>query len=90
MEQQDVVSDYTRHIKSQVVAIGRSNEALETVEKHIKKLQQEIDEKKRHIDLKNKEIHLKKQLEEEITMLQIEVIESEVFVKTRKLLPNTV
>uniref|UniRef100_A0A3B3BZ85 Coiled-coil domain containing 146 n=1 Tax=Oryzias melastigma TaxID=30732 RepID=A0A3B3BZ85_ORYME len=76
LEQQDVVSDYTRHIKSQVVAIGRSNEALETVEKHIKKLQQEIDEKKRHIDLKNKEIHLKKQLEEEITMLQIELSEA--------------
>ncbi|RVE56761.1 hypothetical protein OJAV_G00224750 [Oryzias javanicus] len=76
LEQQDVVSDYTRHLKCQVVTIGRSNEAVETLEKNLKKLQQEVDEKKRHIDLKNKEIHLKKQLEEEITILQIELSEA--------------
>uniref|UniRef100_A0A3P9LCV8 Coiled-coil domain containing 146 n=1 Tax=Oryzias latipes TaxID=8090 RepID=A0A3P9LCV8_ORYLA len=76
LEQQEVVSDYTRHIKRQEVAIARNNQALETVERNIKKLQQEIDERKRHIDLKNKELHQKKQLEEEITVLQIELSEA--------------
>lgn len=73
MEHEEVLFSYYEKLNNQEAAINKGNMALETLEKNMRELQMEINEEKRQIDLKKKEVLLKRKLEEEITMLLIEV-----------------
>ncbi|KAK5849294.1 hypothetical protein PBY51_008945 [Eleginops maclovinus] len=76
LEQEEVFfSDYEK-VNIQEAAITKGNMTLETLEKETRDLQLEINEERRQIDLKKKELPLKRKLEEEITMLQIELSEA--------------
>ncbi|XP_072233448.1 coiled-coil domain-containing protein 146 [Leuresthes tenuis] len=73
LEHEEVFFDYRGKVSNQEAAIVKGNMALETLDKDIKELQLEINEEKRQIELKKREVLLKRKLEEEITMLQIEL-----------------
>lgn len=64
---------YYEKVNAQEADINKRNMVLETLEKEMMDLQLEIIEEKRLIELRLKEVPLRKQLEEEITMLQIQV-----------------
>ncbi|XP_042367077.1 coiled-coil domain-containing protein 146 [Plectropomus leopardus] len=76
LEHEEVLFNYYDKVNIQEAAISKGNMTLETLEKEIRDLQLDINEEKRQIDLKKKEVPLKKKLEEEITMLQIELSEA--------------
>lgn len=73
LELEEVLFNYYEKVNIQEAAIAKGHMALEILEKEIRDLQLAINEEKRQIDLKKREVPLKKKLEEEITMLQIEV-----------------
>lgn len=73
LEHEEVLLNYYDKVNIQEAAITKGNVALETMEKEIRDLQLAINEEKRQIDLKKKDVPLKRKLEEEITVLQIEV-----------------
>ncbi|CAG5927628.1 unnamed protein product [Menidia menidia] len=73
LEQEEVLFNYRERVNNQEAAIAKGNVSLETLEKDIKELQLAINEEKRQIDLKKREVLLKRKLEDEMTMLQIEV-----------------
>lgn len=64
---------YYEKVNIQEAAITKRNLILEALEKDMRDLELAINEEKRQIDLKKKDVLLKRKLEEEITMLQIEV-----------------
>ncbi|PWA26101.1 hypothetical protein CCH79_00015197 [Gambusia affinis] len=59
-------------MKNLEAAVAKSNRATETVEKHVRELQIEINDEKKQIDLEKRKVLLKRKLEEEIIVLQIE------------------
>lgn len=65
--------NYYEKVNIQEAAITKRNLILEALEKDMRDLELAINEEKRKIDLKKKDVLLKRKLEEEITMLQIEV-----------------
>lgn len=65
--------NYYEKVNIQEAAITKRNSILEVLEKDMRDLELAINEEKRKIDLKKKDVLLKRKLEEEITMLQIEV-----------------
>ncbi|KAM7367067.1 hypothetical protein PAMP_014992 [Pampus punctatissimus] len=67
---------YYEKVNIQEAAITKGNMTLETLQKEMSDLQLAINEVKRQIDLKKKEVSIKKKLEEEITILQIELSEA--------------
>lgn len=73
LEQDEVLFDYQQKVNIQETATAKGNLALETLEKDMGDLQLAINEEKRQIGLKKREVLLKRTLDEEITMLQIEV-----------------
>ncbi|XP_029351480.1 coiled-coil domain-containing protein 146 [Echeneis naucrates] len=88
LEHEEVLFSHHEKVNIQDVAIAKGNVALEMMEKEIKELQSAINEERRQMELKKKEVPLKKKLEEEITMLQIEL--SEVRDRTLESLNQTV
>uniref|UniRef100_A0A4W6D6B7 Coiled-coil domain containing 146 n=1 Tax=Lates calcarifer TaxID=8187 RepID=A0A4W6D6B7_LATCA len=76
LEHEEVLLNYYDKVNIQEAAITKGNVALETMEKEIRDLQLAINEEKRQIDLKKKDVPLKRKLEEEITVLQIELSEA--------------
>ncbi|XP_024861443.1 coiled-coil domain-containing protein 146 [Kryptolebias marmoratus] len=77
LEQDEVLFNYHEQMNDLEAAITKGNVALETLEKNMRELQLEINEEKRQIEQKKKEVLLKRKLEEEITMLQIQLSEAE-------------
>lgn len=73
LEHDEVLLSYYEKVNAQEADINKRNMVLETLEKEMMDLQLEIIEEKRLIELRLKEVPLRKQLEEEITMLQIQV-----------------
>lgn len=73
LEQEEILFNYCQKLNVQEAAAMKSNMALESLEKETRDLQAAINEEKRQIDFKKKEVLIKQKLEEEITMLQIEV-----------------
>lgn len=65
--------NYYEKVNVQEAAISKRNMAMENAEKDMRELQLDINEEKRQIALKQKEVLHKRRLEEEVTMLQIEV-----------------
>ncbi|XP_076009275.1 coiled-coil domain-containing protein 146 [Genypterus blacodes] len=76
LELEEVLFNYYEKVNIQEAAIAKGNMALEILEKEIRELQLATNEEKRQIHLKKREVPLKKKLEEEITMLQIELSEA--------------
>lgn len=76
LEHDEVLLSYYEKVNAQEADINKRNMVLETLEKEMMDLQLEIIEEKRLIELRLKEVPLRKQLEEEITMLQIQVSEA--------------
>uniref|UniRef100_A0A3Q3RYK6 Coiled-coil domain containing 146 n=1 Tax=Mastacembelus armatus TaxID=205130 RepID=A0A3Q3RYK6_9TELE len=76
LEHEEVLFNYYEKINIQEAAIIKGNMALDTLEKEMRDLQLDINEVKRQLDLKKQEVALKRKLEEEITMLQIELSEA--------------
>ncbi|XP_047431349.1 coiled-coil domain-containing protein 146 isoform X2 [Mugil cephalus] len=76
LEHEEVLFNYHQKVSTQEGAATKGNMALETLEKDARDLQLAINEEKRLIDLKKREVLLKRTLEEEITMLQIELSEA--------------
>ncbi|XP_041833687.1 coiled-coil domain-containing protein 146 isoform X2 [Melanotaenia boesemani] len=76
LEHEVVLVNYCEKMNNQEAAISKGIMAVETLEKDMTELQLEINEEKRQISLKKKEVLLKRKLEEEITMLQIELSEA--------------
>ncbi|KAM6895690.1 coiled-coil domain-containing protein 146 [Xenentodon cancila] len=73
LEHEEILFNYYEKMKNQEAVITTGNMALETLEKDMRELQIEINEEKRQIELKKKEVLFKRKLEEEITVLQIEL-----------------
>uniref|UniRef100_A0A3Q3E5G4 Coiled-coil domain containing 146 n=1 Tax=Labrus bergylta TaxID=56723 RepID=A0A3Q3E5G4_9LABR len=73
LEHEEVLFSYYEKVNIQEAAVTKGNMALESLEKDMRDLQLAINEEKRRTELKKKEVPLKKKLEEDITMLQIEV-----------------
>lgn len=73
LEHEDVLFDHYEKVNTQEAAITQGNMALEMMEKEMRDLQLAINEEKRQIELKKKEVPIMRKLEEEITVLQIEV-----------------
>lgn len=73
MEQDEVLFSYHKQMFNLQAAITKGKVALETLEKSVRELHLEINEEKRQIERKKKEVLLKRKLEEEITVLQIQV-----------------
>lgn len=65
--------NYYEKVNIQEAAITKRNSILEALEMDMRDLELAINEEKRKIDLKKKDVLLKRKLEEEITILQIEV-----------------
>ncbi|KAM7378172.1 hypothetical protein PAMA_013188 [Pampus argenteus] len=76
LEHEEVLFSYYEKVNIQEAAITKGNMTLETMQKEMSDLQLAINEVKRQIDLKKKEVSIKKKLEEEITILQIELSEA--------------
>lgn len=64
---------YHKQMFNLEAAITKGKVTLETLEKNVRELQLEINEEKRQIERRKKEVLLKRKLEEEITVLQIQV-----------------
>lgn len=73
LEQEKVLLNYCEQTKNLEAAITNRNMAMETMETDMRELKIKINEEKRQIDLKKGDGILKRKIEEEITMLQIEV-----------------
>lgn len=73
LEQDEVLFNYRKQINNLEAAITKGKAALETLEKNMRELQLETNEERRQIEQKKKEVPLKRKLEDEITMLQIQV-----------------
>lgn len=73
LEHEEILCSYYEKVNIQEAAITKRNSILEALEKDMRDLELAINEEKRQIDLKKKDVLLKRKLEEEITMLQIEV-----------------
>lgn len=73
MEQDKVLFSYHEQVNNLEAAITRGKAALETLEKNTRELQLETNEERRQIEQKKKEVPLTRKLEEEITVLQIQV-----------------
>ncbi|XP_013869918.1 coiled-coil domain-containing protein 146 isoform X3 [Austrofundulus limnaeus] len=76
LEQDEVLFSYHEQTFNLEAAITKGKVALETLEKSARELQLEINEEKRQIERKQKEVLLKRKLEEEITVLQIQLSEA--------------
>ncbi|XP_043964551.1 coiled-coil domain-containing protein 146 isoform X17 [Gambusia affinis] len=76
LEQDKVLSNFYEQMKNLEAAVAKSNRATETVEKHVRELQIEINDEKKQIDLEKRKVLLKRKLEEEIIVLQIELSEA--------------
>ncbi|XP_065807689.1 coiled-coil domain-containing protein 146 [Labrus bergylta] len=76
LEHEEVLFSYYEKVNIQEAAVTKGNMALESLEKDMRDLQLAINEEKRRTELKKKEVPLKKKLEEDITMLQIELSEA--------------
>lgn len=73
LEHEEVLLNYDKKVSLHGAAITEGNRALESVEKEMRDLQLAVSEERRQIDLKKKEMAVWKNLEGEITTLQIEV-----------------
>ncbi|KAK7913612.1 hypothetical protein WMY93_013823 [Mugilogobius chulae] len=73
LEHDEVLLGYYEKVNRQEADINKENMALETLEKEMMDLELQIKEEKRLVGLRLKEVPLRKQLEEEITMLQIQL-----------------
>lgn len=78
LEHEETLFNYYEKVNIQEAAITKGNLTLEALEKDARDLELAINEEKREIDLKKKDILLKRKLEEEITMLQIEVAKHQI------------
>uniref|UniRef100_A0A3P8N8Q0 Coiled-coil domain containing 146 n=1 Tax=Astatotilapia calliptera TaxID=8154 RepID=A0A3P8N8Q0_ASTCA len=76
LEHEEILCNYYEKVNIQEAAITKRNSILEALEKDMRDLELAINEEKRKIDLKKKDVLLKRKLEEEITMLQIELSEA--------------
>ncbi|CAI5635908.1 unnamed protein product [Oreochromis niloticus] len=76
LEHEEILCSYYEKVNIQEAAITKRNSILEALEKDMRDLELAINEEKRQIDLKKKDVLLKRKLEEEITMLQIELSEA--------------
>nr|XP_057934593.1 coiled-coil domain-containing protein 146 isoform X2 [Doryrhamphus excisus]XP_057934594.1 coiled-coil domain-containing protein 146 isoform X2 [Doryrhamphus excisus]XP_057934595.1 coiled-coil domain-containing protein 146 isoform X2 [Doryrhamphus excisus]XP_057934596.1 coiled-coil domain-containing protein 146 isoform X2 [Doryrhamphus excisus] len=76
LEHEEVLFDYQEKVNTQEAAISESNMGLENLEKEMRDLNVAIREVTRQIGFKRKEVLVHKKLEEQITMLQIELLET--------------
>ncbi|XP_028250980.1 coiled-coil domain-containing protein 146 isoform X2 [Parambassis ranga] len=76
LEHEEVLFNYYEKVNVQEAAISKRNMAMENAEKDMRELQLDINEERRQIALKRKEVLHRRRLEEEVTMLQIELSES--------------
>ncbi|XP_038130638.1 coiled-coil domain-containing protein 146 isoform X1 [Cyprinodon tularosa] len=76
LEQEKVLLNYCEQTKNLEAAITNRNMAMETMETDMRELKIKINEEKRQIGLKKGDGILKRKIEEEITMLQIELSEA--------------
>ncbi|XP_028306585.1 coiled-coil domain-containing protein 146 isoform X2 [Gouania willdenowi] len=76
LEHDDVLFNYNKKLATQEAAIIKGNMTLETLQNDMNDLQLAIKEKKRQIVLKTNEMLHGRELEDEITMLQIELSEA--------------
>ncbi|XP_054655958.1 coiled-coil domain-containing protein 146 [Dunckerocampus dactyliophorus] len=76
LEHEEVLFDYQEKVNMQEVAINEGTVALENLEKEMRDLKVAIREVTRQIGFKRKEVLVQKKLEEQITMLQIELLEA--------------
>ncbi|XP_033845165.1 coiled-coil domain-containing protein 146 [Periophthalmus magnuspinnatus] len=76
LEHDEVLLGYYEKVNVQEADINKGNMAIETVETERMDLELQIKEEKRLVELRLKEVPLRKQLEEEITMLQIQLSEA--------------
>ncbi|XP_055009918.1 coiled-coil domain-containing protein 146 [Boleophthalmus pectinirostris] len=76
LEHDEVLLGYYEKVNVQEADINKGNMAIEAVEKERMDLELQIKEEKRLVELRLKEVPLRKQLEEEITMLQIQLSEA--------------
>uniref|UniRef100_A0A3B3ZX87 Coiled-coil domain containing 146 n=1 Tax=Periophthalmus magnuspinnatus TaxID=409849 RepID=A0A3B3ZX87_9GOBI len=90
LEHDEVLLGYYEKVNVQEADINKGNMAIETVETERMDLELQIKEEKRLVELRLKEVPLRKQLEEEITMLQIQVGGSHTRDKTLQGLNRTV
>uniref|UniRef100_A0A8C6SNR8 Coiled-coil domain-containing protein 146 n=1 Tax=Neogobius melanostomus TaxID=47308 RepID=A0A8C6SNR8_9GOBI len=76
LEHDEVLLGYYEKVNVQKADINKGSMAVETLEKEMMDLQLQIKEVKRLLELRLKEVPLTKQMEEEITMLQIQLSEA--------------
>ncbi|XP_061770288.1 coiled-coil domain-containing protein 146 [Nerophis ophidion] len=76
LEHEEVLFDYQKKVNMQEAAITEGNLELENLEKEMRDLKLTISELTRQIGLKGKEVLVQKELEEQLTMLQIELLEA--------------
>ncbi|XP_074554151.1 coiled-coil domain-containing protein 146 isoform X2 [Halichoeres trimaculatus] len=76
LEHEEVLFHFYEKMNIQEAEITKSNMSMDNLEKEQRDLQLAISVKKREIELKKTEVPLKKKLEDEITMLQIELSEA--------------
>ncbi|CAJ1054953.1 coiled-coil domain-containing protein 146 [Xyrichtys novacula] len=76
LEHEEVLFHYQKKVDTQEGAIIKGNVGLDALEKEMRDLELAINEKKRQIKLKKTGVPLNKKLEEEITVLQIELSEA--------------
>ncbi|KAG7497280.1 hypothetical protein JOB18_034699 [Solea senegalensis] len=76
LEHEEVLCSYHEKVNVQEAAITKGNIELESMEKEMKDLQSAINEERRQIDVNKKEVPVSRKLEEEITVLQIELSEA--------------
>ncbi|XP_061662737.1 coiled-coil domain-containing protein 146 [Syngnathoides biaculeatus] len=75
LEHEEVLFDYQEKVNTQEAAIAAGSAALENLEKEMRDLKVAVGEEKRHIGFKKKEVLVQKKMEEELTMLQLEMLE---------------
>uniref|UniRef100_A0AAV2IXK9 Coiled-coil domain-containing protein 146 n=1 Tax=Knipowitschia caucasica TaxID=637954 RepID=A0AAV2IXK9_KNICA len=78
LEHDEVLLGYYEKVNVQEADINKGNMAIESLEKDMTDLELEMKEEKRLVELRLKEVPLGKQLEEEITMLQIQLVNTSI------------
>ncbi|KAM8883922.1 coiled-coil domain-containing protein 146 isoform 2-T2 [Synchiropus picturatus] len=76
LEQEDVVASCYERLKIQEEAVMKGSLSLELLEKESRELRPVLDDERRKMELKEKEVPLSRRLEEEITLLQIQLLEA--------------
>ncbi|KAM9824652.1 coiled-coil domain-containing protein 146 [Neosynchiropus ocellatus] len=76
LEQEEVVASCYERLKIQEEAVMKGSVRLELLEKESRELGPVLDDERRKVELKEKEVPLSRRLEEEVTMLQILLLEA--------------